>query len=192
MNTFLKLKHWQIFGLIACTYLAYQVAGKTTVSVTWENTTTTVIYYSPLVILFIAVLWGWLYSIGVSLTQKTPDTVKMNLTMFKWCMIFLLSFLLITHLSAYLGFFNSLFYNVRLTWITIFILIPLTLFSLFCIVYCFYFNGKALKAAELQSPVTFRDYAGEFCLFLLFPIGIWVIQPKLNEMFEKPHQVAVS
>ena len=31
MNYFLKLKHWQLFLLLACTYLAFQIAGTTTV-----------------------------------------------------------------------------------------------------------------------------------------------------------------
>jgi hypothetical protein len=31
MNYFLKIKHWQLFLLLACTYLAFQIAGTTTV-----------------------------------------------------------------------------------------------------------------------------------------------------------------
>jgi hypothetical protein len=54
---------------------------------------------------------------------------------------------------------------------------------MFCIFYCFYFTAKVLKTVELQKPVTFNDYAGEFFLIWFFPIGIWFIQPRINRLF---------
>jgi hypothetical protein len=69
--------------------------------------------------------------------------------------------------------------------LTIFALIvPLHLFSMFCIFYCLYFNAKALKIVEWQRPVTFSDFAGEFFLIWFFPIGIWIIQPRINRLFK--------
>jgi hypothetical protein len=50
--------------------------------------------------------------------------------------------------------------------------------------YCLYFNAKVLKAVELQKPVTFSEFAGEFFLIWFFPIGIWIIQPRLNKLFD--------
>lgn len=61
---------------------------------------------------------------------------------------------------------------------------PLHLFSMFCMFYCGYFNAKALKAVETKKPVTFSDYVGEFFLIWFFPIGIWIIQPRINKIFE--------
>jgi hypothetical protein len=62
------------------------------------------------------------------------------------------------------------------------------LFSTFCFFYCVYFNAKSLKSVELQRPVTFSDYAGEFFLICLSPIGVWIIQPRINEMFGETSQ----
>jgi len=50
--------------------------------------------------------------------------------------------------------------------------------------YCLYFNAKALKTAELQKPLTFSDFAGEFFLLWFFPIGIWILQPRINKLFD--------
>ena len=64
------------------------------------------------------------------------------------------------------------------------LIIPLHLFSMSCIFYCLYFNAKALKTVEWQKPVTFSDFAGEFFLIWFFPIGIWIIQPRINQLFD--------
>lgn len=62
--------------------------------------------------------------------------------------------------------------------------VPLHLFSMFCIFYCLYFNAKALKTVEWQNTVTFSDFAGEFFLIWFFPIGVWIIQPRINKLFD--------
>ena len=219
MKFFLKLKHWQLFGLLLCTYLAFQIAGTTSVilsqgtikqitehnyfgfrtssstSYSQEDVSTVtpskvcdksikVTKYSPIVILFIFVLLGWFYVVGVNLNKKLPETVKMNLTKFKWfffipliCMIFFYIFALVL--------FNKVSIGEQLNFAPFAVIIPLHLFSVFCIFYCIYFAAKSLKAADLQRPVTFSDYAGEFFLFLFFPIGVWLIQPRINKIFSK-------
>ena len=45
-------------------------------------------------------------------------------------------------------------------------------------------DAKALKTVEWQKPVTFSDFAGEFFLIWFFPIGIWIIQPRINKLFD--------
>jgi len=57
------------------------------------------------------------------------------------------------------------------------------LFSMFCLFYCLYFIAKALKTVELQRPVTFSDYAGEFFLLWFYPVGVWILQPRINQIF---------
>jgi len=64
------------------------------------------------------------------------------------------------------------------------IIIPLHLFSMFCIFYTLYFVAKTFKTVELQREVKFSDFAGEFFLIWFYPIGIWIIQPKINKFIE--------
>ena len=47
-----------------------------------------------------------------------------------------------------------------------------------------YFVAKTLKTVELQKEVLFSDFAGEFFIVWFFPIGIWIIQPKINKIIE--------
>jgi len=72
------------------------------------------------------------------------------------------------------GFSNS-------TWFLV-IILPLHLFSMFCIFHTIYFVAKTIRTAELQRVVTFGDFAGEFFLLWFYIIGIWIIQPKVNRL----------
>lgn len=219
MNIFLKLKHWQLFGLLVCTYLAFQIAGTTTVissqgvikQVSKHNyfgfKTSTVISYSqeevstvipsgawiksmkvtkcsPIVILFIAVLFGWFYTVGVNLNKKLPDTVKMNLTKFKWFFFIPITCMFLFYIFV-LVLFKSISNGEQLNSAFIAVTILPYLFSIFCLFYCIYFNAKSLKAVDLQRPVTFSDYVREFFLFWFFPIGVWLIQPRINKIFSE-------
>lgn len=54
----------------------------------------------------------------------------------------------------------------------------------FCVIYSLYFVAKTFKTVELQREVKFSDFAGEFFMIWFYPIGIWIIQPKINKMIE--------
>lgn len=108
----------------------------------------------------------------------------MNLKIFKLFLlipvlyIFIISVFLISLFSGLITHNSSLNHG----WMGL--IIPIHLFSMFCIFYCLYFNAKSLKAVEWQRPVTFSDFAGEFFLIWFFPVGIWIIQPRINRLFE--------
>ena len=69
------------------------------------------------------------------------------------------------------------------------LIIPLHLFSMFCIIHTIYFVAKAYKIAETQRAVTFSDFVGEFFLAWFFIIGVWIMQPKINTMVnEQPEK----
>jgi hypothetical protein len=223
MNFFLKLKHWQLLGLLACTYLASQCAGTTTVILSQDTIekisehnyfglkTTTIISsqeilndvaessallpsqrftvrvsrYSPLITLFVVVLLGWFFAVGVNLNKKLPDTVKMNLTKFKWFFFTPITLMFFYYVFVFFILYPSVSNGIAPNNGIFVVSIPLYLFSVFCCFYCIYFNAKSLKAVELQKTVTFRDYVAKFFLFWFFPIGIWFIQPKINKIFNE-------
>jgi hypothetical protein len=61
--------------------------------------------------------------------------------------------------------------------------IPAHLLSMAGIAYSIYFVAKALKSVERQSPTRFNDSRREFLLLWFFPVGIWLIQPRVNRLF---------
>jgi len=56
---------------------------------------------------------------------------------------------------------------------------------MFCLFYCLYFVAKTLKTVELQREVSFNDFIAEFFLTWFFPIGVWILQPRINKMIKE-------
>jgi hypothetical protein len=65
------------------------------------------------------------------------------------------------------------------------VIVPIHLFSMFCIFYTIYFVAKTIKTVELKREVKFGDFAGEFFLLWFYPVGVWILQPKLNKMIKE-------
>jgi len=63
------------------------------------------------------------------------------------------------------------------------LMVPGTFLYMFCAFYVMYFIAKELKTVELQRDVMFSDYIGEFLLLWFFPVGVWVLQPRINKLF---------
>jgi len=184
MAKLLTLKHWQLFVLLFGLPIIIQVTG--IVAVVSGKSPAIMIFSFPLVmILFIGVYFGWIYSLATKLNNRLPGNAGMKLARFKLFSLFPLAYIFLICLFMF-GLFNNL-WQVPGSPIKIFaIILPLHLFSIFCIFYCLHFTAKSLKIVELQRPVSFSDFAGEFVLMWFFPIGVWVIQPRVNRLFGGP------
>jgi hypothetical protein len=51
---------------------------------------------------------------------------------------------------------------------------------LLCYIYCLRFNAESIRSVENKGPVRYSEFQGEFFQLLIFPIGIWTLQPKIN------------
>lgn len=132
------------------------------------------------------IIFGWLWSVAIGLQNKIPENVTMKVRKFK--ILFFIPLLYLSGIMVYFFFaFGSFFQidpmpNPQLILGVFAIILPLHLFSMFCIFYIIYFVSKTLKTVELQREVKFGDFVGEFFMVWFFPIGIWIIQPKVNKM----------
>ncbi|MFT3705305.1 MAG: hypothetical protein QM802_23255 [Agriterribacter sp.] len=183
MTKFLTLKHWQLFVLLIGIPIIseFVVIG----SIVTSRDATIMAYYFPIMMIyFIGVFFGWFYTLGISLHKKLPESAPMNVNRFKIFLFIPVAYILLIcafMASRFSGISTSEQFNPAIFGL---IIVPLHLFSMFCIFYCLYFNAKALKTVELQRPLTFSDYAGEFFLIWFFPIGVWIIQPRINKLFD--------
>lgn len=189
MRKFLTLKHWQLFLLLMGVPIIGEIIIMTMVIVSRD-------FFHLFNVLLIqgviscALFFAWLYSMGTNLFKKLPVGAGMSLARFKLFLfiplVYIGSVCLLMPLlfSNATQFPNALVAEDNQVPGAFFLIVPIHLFSMFCMFYCLYFNSKALRAAELQRPVVFSDYAGEFLLLWFFPIGIWVIQPRINRLFE--------
>lgn len=182
MTKFLTLKHWQLFGLLVGVPMIFQfvIMGSVIAS---RNPTIMFAVFPVMMILFIGIFFGWFYALGTNLHKKLPETVTMNLTKFKIFLFIPVVYMLILSVFMF-GMFSIISTGAEPNPTFLVLIVPLHLFSMFCIFYCLYFIAKALKAVELQKPVKFSDYVGEFFLIWYFPVGIWIIQPRVNKLFD--------
>lgn len=182
MKKFLTLKHWQLFVLLIVIPMVLQFI--TISSVVLNNDPTVMLFVLPImIIIMMGTFFGWFYSLGINLHKKLPPTVKMSLTRFKIFLFIPLIYISIIPVVMFDVFYN-IFSNEQPDPAIFALIFPVHLFSMFCIFYCLYFNAKALKSVEWQRPVTFSDFAGEFFLIWFFPVGVWIIQPRINRLFE--------
>jgi len=178
---FLKAKHWQLFLLtfgipMICQFILMGNYFR---------------LFPILMIVFMGVFFGWFWAIAIGLQKKVPQGVKMKTNKFKVFFFIPMTYMLL--ISIAIGTVMSGLTerieggdqpDVGLVGGIIGIIFPLHLFSMFCIFYSLYFVAKTFKTVELQRETTFSDFAGEFFMIWFYPIGIWIIQPKVNKMIE--------
>jgi len=63
------------------------------------------------------------------------------------------------------------------------VILPLHLFAMVCLIYVLYFVSKCFALAEAVRPKAFLRFAGTFFLLWFFPIGVWIVQPKVNRLY---------
>lgn len=193
----LKAKHWQIFLLtfgipilIQIFMMGFIISNIANQSVPDPEVMFKYMRFIPLVaVFFMGIFFSWLWSVAIGLQKKVPENVTMKVKKFKvfffiplvYFLLFIISFTVLmdfnysSTIDSHVGLFIGLFFLVFF----------LHLFAMFCIFYTFYFAAKTFKTVELQREVPFGDFAGELFLIWFYPIGIWIIQPKINKMIEE-------
>lgn len=194
----LKAKHWQLFFLLVGVPLGlFLTLGVIMSSILKGGTPPepegffkliSIAKFFPLVmVLFASLIFSWFWSVAVGLQNNMPSSVEMKTTKFK-----IFSCIPLLYISSFCVFIFITLAKIKpqdlpqipMEWLTpiLFILHILSVFGLF---YSMYFAAKTLKTAELQREVTFRDFASEFFMFWFFPVGVWILQPRINDMAEK-------
>jgi hypothetical protein len=177
------MKHWQLFALTIGLPMVVQITepGRLVSS----GSLVSMIFTFPfLMLIYMTFYFGWFYSVGTSLSKKLPYNVRASVGLFR--LFTLIPFVYGVFVTGVIGLIFSIIYQERVLGPSIsnvMLLVLLHLISMFCMLYCVYFNARALKSVELQRAVTFGDYAAEFFLIWFFPLGIWLIQPRINKLF---------
>jgi hypothetical protein len=183
MNRLLKAKHWQIFMIIIGAPVILQAILTPFAMIYSENFLIMKMAMAISVIFEIGfILWYW--SIAIGLQFSIPGKLKMNVTIFKVASIIQIIYTVGTlgvivfksdSLLAVIGNRNKMDGSS----------LAINLLSILCLFYCIYFVARTFKTVELQKKVIFSDFAWEFFLFLFFPVGVWIIQPKINNLVKK-------
>ena len=170
---FLRAKHWQVFVLMWGAYFVGTMALVGSIPEgPVENSLKVGLFSEAVMFPFIVCFMGWLWSMGSFLFSISEPSLKLNIHVFRFAIIFPTLYVL-TALPLFLSR-NS---TVEA------IILPLHLLAMFCLIYVCYFDSKSLVIAEKGEAVTFNDYALSLLLVFFSLIGIWLIQPRINRLY---------
>jgi hypothetical protein len=157
MSYILKAKHWQIFLLI----VGLPILGDSTG-----------LYSIQMVLIFLSasVLFGWLWSIENEISKLLIGLVSRTIT-FRVSFSLVILYFIVSIILLYSGIsFESIY------WLLLHFVCISLVFTIF------YKCAKLIKYAELNREPEFSEVMSYFILIWFFPIGIWIIQPKLNRI----------
>ena len=170
MHFFLTLKHWELFLMLALPTAMTLMFG---------------IPLKPLVVASIGlfmllVLFAWMFSVGSWANSQLPPTRRRS------------------PLLCAAGFVAPLIY--LLLYIFLYIpqlepdgapqqpplwLLPMHMLSLAGIFYGLWYTARQLKSLQENEDADFLIFSSTFFLLFIFPLGIWLIQPGVNLLYQK-------
>ncbi|UTW62094.1 hypothetical protein KFE98_19110 [bacterium SCSIO 12741] len=201
ISLFLRAKHWQFFLLFVAipfgvhsfnmTQLILNTVGSNTPE--FDNAIGVFRGFVGVATLSFFGLFGWFWSIYFGLKKSLPAQIKFPDNRFRFFLLFPAIYIALL-LFYFLSFINSFFSDAGeiepvFIGMAMTIVIPLHLISVFGMFHSLYWVAKTIKTAEMQRKVDFSEFVGEFFLIWFNPIGIWIVQPKVNRLFEHPPEV---
>lgn len=172
---FLRAKHWQIFLLLFGVFFIGQIAVMSSFAAAArspEDFGKVGLEFGVVMVLFMFCFLGWFWSMGLFLSSIVPASLRLRMGFFRFALIYPA-----VYIFAFIAFFES---PKPAMFALIF---PFHLFAMFCMFYNLYFVSKSLVLAETGKRASFYDFAGPFFLIWFFPIGVWIIQPRINRLY---------
>lgn len=168
-DLFLRAKHWQLFLLLFIFPTLVELTATGYMPTTWQSWRDLGpggFVYLGLMSIYMFCFLGWLWAMGTFLNLLQEPNVRLRLTLFRVALL-------------YPPVYGTVFFIADLP---VRAVLPLHLFAIFCLLYCFYFVAKTLATVNKDRQVSFRDYGKYLFLLYFFPIGLWSIQPRINQL----------
>lgn len=170
MKEIIRLKHWQVFSIIAISYMISFILPTTNFKI---GGITSMEFSAIATIITLIFLFSYTMTIGLFL-----NNIKDNPFHFKnWILI-------IAILCCILGYSDLGLQRLKLEtefipiWVSL-ISAPLTFWG---VCYAFYSVAKSLKSIELKREANFSECIIDAITLFALPIGIWFIQPRIKRI----------
>jgi len=177
MNFLLRLKHWKLF-LIVFGFPALSFPA-TLIGLLMNSDP---VYYIGLIGSSSAwvFLVFWLKESGNYLYEQldTDLTIGSKQKLFNFNLYFVLFY------STLLILYIMVPENDTFNKVYSFAIFPMHLYSMYSLFYAIHFVSKHLSMTEGKSG-KFEDFLGYFFMLWFYPIGIWTIQPKINQLINR-------
>lgn len=126
---------------------------------------------------------GWLWSVAGFLYSKLPPGVEMPWAQFKG--FFLVPVLCIAASIVGMGLFMGNWLGSNADGLVLAMLIPIYFFATASLFYLSWFVAKCLVIVEQGSDIDGGEYYWELALIWVWPLGIWMVQPRVNHLYNQ-------
>ena len=171
-SIFLRAKHWQMFLLLFVVPTAAEITAGGFIPATirsWNDLGRPGVLLICVTVLYMFCVVAWFWSMGSLFGSIVKPALKLKEGVFLFALVY------------------PLIYSLFVVWlflaVPVGVIVPLHLLCMFCLFYILYFVAKSLVLAETGEPVSFYDYAGPFFLLWFYPLGVWIIQPRVNRLY---------
>lgn len=169
MKFFLKVKAWLLFLLLLVPMLL-------TLLYPFPDRVGLISFFGLNWLIPVIVIIVWLYSIGMFANSRLPDELKAGTFLYKvgftipiiYAVLFLILFLKSVNILQPPVWFIFIHFA-----------------STFGMFYGLWFTSKQFTTFTRGEKVKFADYIEPLFLFWFFSIGIWFIQPQVNDAFRR-------
>ncbi len=143
--------------------------------------------FGPLVsasvgLFILLVLFAWMFSIGTWSNRHLPESRRHSTLLFGVSLALPIIYVLM-YIILYIPMLESGGPSRPPLW-----LLPMHMFSMLGIFYGIWYTARQLKSLLENEDADFMIFSSTFFLLFIFPIGIWLIQPEVNQLFYKLEQ----
>lgn len=124
-------------------------------------------------IIGLIILFYWLMLLGLQLNSIKENPYNFSKVLFVLAIFSAMSTYIEMNLQVLLGEFDLIPFYVG------FILMPFTIWGL---IFVFSRIAKSLNSLENNRVVTKSEYLKDSFLLFFFPVGVWIIQPRVNKI----------
>jgi hypothetical protein len=181
MDILLKLKHWQIFLLVVGIPIVIQFIQTIWIVASGNEVEAgSAPSLGLLIIIPLLIYYLWIQQVGkkFSRSEGSPPMKTKKFLLSVWVSCF----------SNFFLFIYFWFYPYNLDRAEGEEVIPITVIALILFIalmtlfHCLSFMAKALVQLEREREITSSEFFSEFVMAVIFPIGIWLLQPRINQL----------
>jgi len=158
-DLFLRAKHWQLFLLLFVfpTVVEFAAIGYVPSRLrSWRDLGAGGLIYLGLMLIYLLCFIAWLWAMGSFLNALQKPAARLKQPLFRVALV-------------YPPIYGIVFFLANLPSKAV---LPLHLFAILCLLYCFYFVAKSLATVNKGKQVSSSDYRKYLFLLYFFPIGV--------------------
>ncbi len=177
MTFFLRLKHWQLFLMLTTPTLACLASG---VSIGPFAA-------ASIGFLMMLALFGWMFALGSWSNQQLPESRRGGTRLFGAALLTPLIYALMYIILVIPELASATPPSRPPLW-----MMPIHMLSMTGIFYGIWFTARKFKSLLENEDASFLIFSSTFFLLFVFPLGVWVIQPSVNRLYQKHCELAVA